>query len=180
MPRYFFKCHDCLSVIAQEQDTKKTFDVLRPLCACGATEPMDCMGRVTTPGYISQDALQVPCNSRCTFATGPHCDCPCNGENHGTGRLVEITKPAEGQPRVKAVDQKALAVAQAFRAAQAQAKAALEAKYRAIIEAKQTRWLSPHEFQQYLGAAQAYRAYHAARKGLIQKTRLAKLEALCH
>ena len=29
------------------------------------------------------------CNAACMFATGPDCDCPCNGRNHQAGFRCE-------------------------------------------------------------------------------------------
>lgn len=53
--------------------------------------PRGCIAPYTkaTPLYIVCKSVQghvneaVPCNSKCTSATGPHCECRCGGANHG-------------------------------------------------------------------------------------------------
>jgi len=54
-------------------------------------------------GMVKQNRLfnlfaDVPCDGRCTNATGPNCDCSCNGHNHGTQRIVEKSRDAGSIP----------------------------------------------------------------------------------
>lgn len=57
---------------------------------------VDCNGAMLTiigerlEGTVS---YEVPCNEKCTSATGPKCECSCGGENHGSNRVVEVWHP---------------------------------------------------------------------------------------
>jgi hypothetical protein len=80
--RWYLRCSDCLSVAVVES-------VERPQKhRCGA-----CDGTWEVLGHVEKNwrgasRLNVgsigviPCDSRCTYAQGPSCDCPCGGENH--------------------------------------------------------------------------------------------------
>lgn len=75
---YYHKCNDCLTAFSS---TESKVDV----CDCG--------GSVFFMGVVQGDKYQkienkAPCDGRCTHASGPMCDCQCNGTNHGTGKLV--------------------------------------------------------------------------------------------
>jgi len=90
-PLYYHKCNDCLTPFSS---TERHID----LC--------DCDGAVTFMGQVQGDAYiltanKPACDGRCTHASGPHCDCACNGANHGSGRVVQ-TIIKEG--KVKAID----------------------------------------------------------------------------
>ena len=116
--RWFFRCSDCLSVVAAD------LDAMPPRTAdCGAcdgfrtVEVMGRMKRTAIPYLVTGVDERSPCDARCTHARGPSCDCSCNGKNHGSGLLVEIEHTA-GIPRLRAVDSvKARAFAEEWRAA---------------------------------------------------------------
>lgn len=98
--RYMYRCHDCLAVSAVDGVLVDR----RARCDCGGT--VECLGYVRDTGrrYLARDSFDVPCDHRCTGATGPNCDCSCRGENHGTGRVVTVVVDAGGVPRLRAGD----------------------------------------------------------------------------
>src|SRR3990167_5830002 len=114
--RWFFRCSDCLSVVAADLDAMppRTAD-----CgACDGFRTIEVMGRMkrTAIPYLVTGG-----DARCTHARGPSCDCSCNGKNHGSGLLVEIEHTA-GIPRLRAVDSaKARAFAEEWRGARGSA-----------------------------------------------------------
>ena len=93
----YYKCiGDCLGVVAVECS-------LEPGDRCSV-----CGGKFYFMGQVHQDKLvkhedRVPCNSLCTHATGPRCDCRCGGENHGTGRVV-VRLVVNGIPHIPMYD----------------------------------------------------------------------------
>ena len=90
--RYYWRCGDCLEIFAVEGWNNKM------LCDCGGTCEM--MGQVQ--GVRIVDLKHVcPCDGRCTGARGPSCDCPCGGENHGTGKLVEVIRDLGPIPKAR-------------------------------------------------------------------------------
>jgi hypothetical protein len=100
--RFFYRCEDCLTVVATNKEimaTRNERGYLR-YAICGA-----CEGRIEFMGRVERERLwttghECPCDGRCTGASGPSCDCQCGGKNHGTGRVVEVEKCAGGLPRV--------------------------------------------------------------------------------
>jgi hypothetical protein len=124
--RWFLRCVDCLAVSAVEQDpvqahywqglkTHATNNA--PMCECGGRNEI--MGRVGSKDRFTALSLRCPCDSRCTNATGPNCDCSCAGVNHGTNRVVCVKVDAGGIPRTQAANVEA---ANEFRAAKEAAK----------------------------------------------------------
>lgn len=98
--RHFFRCFDCLSVFATENnyDTESQF----PKCPCGGKTLY--MGPVTkTPIY---NLSEMPaCDGRCTEAKGNSCNCVCGGLNHGTGKVIEIKNRIDiNEPKIKGID----------------------------------------------------------------------------
>ena len=47
------------------------------VCSCGNQYPMIDRIKGRTTEHV--------CDSRCTHAKGPNCDCSCGGKNHGSG-----------------------------------------------------------------------------------------------
>jgi hypothetical protein len=92
--RWYYKCRDCLTVSATEVELKaewKRDHWETALCGlCGGQ--VDCMGKVGRSGRLSTTETLCACDDRCTHATGPHCDCQCGGENHGTKRVVTVNR----------------------------------------------------------------------------------------
>jgi len=123
--RWYIRCTDCLTVSAVDAEPHGA------RCACGGA--IESMGRVTRWGRLGRDTLDVPCDARCTNATGPRCDCPCGGENHGTRRLVTVTQDAGGIPQVSALRPE---LAETYRQLRDDARAALRARYGDVLERK--------------------------------------------
>jgi len=77
---HFWRCKSCLNVFT-------TFGKYRELrCGCSPDQDYGCeyLGKVEdTTSFNLEDAC--PCDSRCTGAQGPKCDCSCGGINHGKG-----------------------------------------------------------------------------------------------
>lgn len=93
MTRYFTRCSDCCAVQAIEADRFPA----KLTCDCGGT--VTNMGQVLGQKLV-QFQSRTPCDARCTHATGPKCDCPCRGDNHGTQRVVTVQIDQGGIPRI--------------------------------------------------------------------------------
>jgi hypothetical protein len=90
--RHFVRCPICLAVAAIDERLHE----LR----CGICEtPMEYMGRVEQDRLV-RDELRTPCDDRCTFARGPHCDCKCGGKNHGSKLTVVVRRDCGPLPVV--------------------------------------------------------------------------------
>ena len=90
--RWFYRCCDCLTVSAADQNLEQKWDRTHwaPAATCGACGgPVENMGRVEGPRLV-KDAELCPCDMRCTHAQGPKCSCKCGGENHGSGCMVPV------------------------------------------------------------------------------------------
>lgn len=106
--RWMYRCTDCLAVSAIDgplhyytlhDSTGRPNGTLPGVrCECGGTAKS--IGRVKSKRLMF-DTRQVPCDSRCTNAPGPSCDCSCKGHNHGTHRLVDVEVDAGGIPRLR-------------------------------------------------------------------------------
>lgn len=141
MARHFFRCLDCLSVAAVDNPVPDRGWRQRYTIECGACGGLlDHMGEVSGRSLI-QRRTGCPCDGRCTGAIGPNCECSCGGENHGTGRLVEIIKGVGPVPvaKIKLCDE-AKKIAEEWRAA----KRNIEAAIVEIVD--DGRWLPESEF----------------------------------
>lgn len=74
------------------RSTERVIELDDDFCCpfCGGTRNK-LMGRVEKQWAILV-RHDVPCDARCTNASGPSCDCSCSGEHHGTGRVIPIYK----------------------------------------------------------------------------------------
>ena len=96
---HYWRCDTCLTVIATKEEVKA--------CACsGAFAYMGYVHR--DPKVLLRPEIACACNTLCTDAAGPCCNCACGGINHGTGRYVEIIKEVGLPTRLGSVTQKAL------------------------------------------------------------------------
>jgi hypothetical protein len=163
--RHYYKCADCLSVVA-------TADKVTPAPDCGL-----CGGAVEYMGEVGRDwsGLQKTrtvsvCDCRCTNAAGPRCDCQCGGVNHGSGRVVEVHYPAGDKPKLRIPPRaEALRVAEEWRAAYASAKA----RYSELSAKKYGGvYLSAEEFNKWCRIGYALRE---ARGLHTHKARMARL-----
>jgi hypothetical protein len=66
---------------------------------CGA-----CNGPIESMGPVRLDLARMgtltTCDARCTMASGPSCNCQCQGANHGTGIRVGVAVQSGGLVRV--------------------------------------------------------------------------------
>lgn len=177
--RHFYRCADCLSVVATE--TRVEYRDERGWLRhglCGA-----CGGRMEYMGQVERDRLvriehQCPCDARCTSALGPRCDCRCGGANHGSNRVVAVTVDAGGIPTMH-VGPKALSKAQAYRQLVNSVRQAIEARYGRVIEAKRRgEYLSWPDFSAYLSGTWFVRQLHAAMELRTHAGRNRRLQAL--
>ena len=128
------------------------------------------MGRVGSGSRLYKTETRCACDSRCTGATGPKCDCECGGANHGTNRVVEVNVSCGNAPVAVMPDNaKAMAVATEFRAALAPVEDELAALY---ARQRAGEWLPSHTFDR-LRTLQSLR--HRARKS---KTHAARMKML--
>lgn len=104
--RHFYRCRSCCHVLAVEGklETEVTERGARLKVRCLCDGNLELMGRVSRKPGLVLDSERCACDSRCTNAPGPSCECRCGGENHGTGRVVPIEIDAGGVPRLVAED----------------------------------------------------------------------------
>ena len=81
MTKLYVRCILCLEPCVIDETVKWR------TATCGA-----CGGKFELMGYIKgfevvQPELRCVCDDRCVNALGPHCDCKCEGANHGAGLL---------------------------------------------------------------------------------------------
>lgn len=136
-PRHFYRCTLCLSVACTEKKISTYVDEAgwTRHGKCGACDGnLEYLGE-TKGDHLTQVQYLCPCDSRCTNAPGPNCDCRCGGENHGTGRLVAVEVDAGGVPRLK-VTPEARKVADEFIALRDTVWDAYDAKYGDVNEMK--------------------------------------------
>lgn len=91
--RWFVRCPLCLSVSAITE--RLPYGARCGLC----TGTLEIMGQVDRDRLIREED-RTPCDERCTNARGPHCDCRCGGEHHGTKRIVRIVTDCGPVPTV--------------------------------------------------------------------------------
>lgn len=100
--RWFIRCRSCLLVAAldgQPDFCPAKGRRLNMLCsACNGQ--IEIMGRVYRDERLVTDSSRCPCDTRCTSAKGPNCDCSCGGKNHGSNLLVQVVVDAGPIPVV--------------------------------------------------------------------------------
>ena len=169
--RYFLRCKDCLSVTVVVADREPAGHV------CGA-----CGGMVESLGAVRQEHLwhpefRVPCDARCTSATGPNCNCMCKGENHGSNRIVEVQVDTGTVPTVtpKNIEQ-AKQWADEYRTAKGLVDAAIKTKYGRAMARKEAGEHIPDD--EFYGMRWAYERFNKAKKLRSHKGRLKALADL--
>jgi hypothetical protein len=150
--KHFYRCSDCLSVVTT---TSKIHPVQFPPTYsfsygdCGA-----CGGRMEYLGEVCRDSLvrrelRVPCDARCTNAIGPHCECQCGGENHGSHRLVEVVVETGKAPRFR-VPENARARAEEYRELLRAVRSAHDARFGRVYQLKRNGvYLSPPDWYHF-------------------------------
>ena len=150
-PRHYYRCVDCLSVAAADQETKYYDPAVNRFAYgfCGA-----CGGRLEYMGHVHRERIYqtqyvCPCDARCTNAPGPNCSCRCGGKNHGSNLVVAVEVDAGGIPTLR-IDPKAAAKGKAYRELLAAVDAAIEARFGRVIHAKRMgEYLTGGEYSQY-------------------------------
>lgn len=108
--RWYIRCRDCLVVSCIDapvilpkgmpsSDRRRIVYATEPSGLCGI-----CGGKVESMGYVGTNSAYVQkpilytgthteckCNEKCANATGPNCDCQCDGANHGAGMAAFVT-----------------------------------------------------------------------------------------
>ena len=122
--RRYYKCSDCLSPMVTEERLDSSAE-----CFCGGS--LACMGMVKQDSHIHHEYSVTPCNTLCTDATGPNCNCSCGGKNHGVQRRADIQRDEDrGIAILTPPDRdKAVSVAAEYRAAKEAAWQRLVAKW---------------------------------------------------
>ena len=179
MTRHFWKCADCLTVVAVETEIKPTYDNrgYPHYATCGACSgEMEYIGRVERNRLVRTDHV-CPCDGRCTNATGPSCDCQCGGANHGSGVLVPVTVEIGQLPRIE-VKPDAAKRADEYRALYQQVRAAWDARYREITERKRCEYLSGGAYSLFLEGQDQWAQVRKARSLRTHAGRQKKLAAV--
>lgn len=91
--RWYVRCVHCLSVAAIEESPARNLKC--SLCK----GPIENMGRVHRDRLL-EDRVESVCDARCTSARGPKCVCHCCTANHGSGRVVTVTRDIGEEPLV--------------------------------------------------------------------------------
>lgn len=167
-PRQFYKCADCLSVVAINH---KLDPYVRNFPVCGL-----CGGKCHHMGEVKADNLvkiihRCPCDHRCTGALGPSCDCKCGGANHGTHALVQY-ETVEG--KVSRINTRpnpaALAIANEWRAAIEPLKTRLDDLYarKRIARLSERDYSEMWELGRIINIAQGYKTHKSRMETLTR------------
>lgn len=170
--RWFLRCAECLVPVALDSERRPS-DTIE--CVCGGK--LSVMGRVHR-GRVVEDRERCACDSRCTHAKGPSCDCVCGGENHGSGALVSYTVDNGAARMVTTTPEKQLARAAEFRAALADVDAAIAADTRlagALADMAAGVYIDRTSWEL---ASRVRRARSAARGCKVHGTRIKQLSRL--
>ncbi len=90
MARHFFRCTDCLAVMAVDDPSFEYGRITAATCGACDSTTFDHMGRVHMDRLITEQTA-CACDDRCTCARGPICTCSCGGKNHGKGLACTVT-----------------------------------------------------------------------------------------
>jgi len=176
--RHFYKCPNCLGVFAVEGPRVKIIiNNYRsgPQCDCGSATIW--MGRVERDRLIRKED-HCACDSRCTDATGPHCNCSCGGVNHGTHRTVQVLIDGGKVPFVHMPDvEERLRIARELKEAKEAAKARIEDRYATTLaDMRAGRWVS--DKGQWLAVRDEQRKLLKASQYLIHSKRMDALSKI--
>ena len=179
--RHYYRCIDCLSVVATEaaiQPVQVPPSYVRSYGTCDA-----CEGRIEYLGRVQGENLQktewrVPCDSRCTNALGPNCDCQCGGINHGSHRVVEVVIETGNVPRVM-IPPDARTKAETYRILYASVREAHSTRYGRVIDLKREgRYLNVADWMLFQEGVRIGSRILAARELRTHSARNKKLDAI--
>jgi hypothetical protein len=159
--RHFYRCNDCLTVMATDEEIKRTADErgFMRYGVCAACDGwISYMGRVEHHRVWHTEHV-CPCDGRCTGASGPSCDCQCGGVNHGSGMLVPVDKSGP-MPRFMAPPDARRKAEEYTRLCDA-FETAWQAKYGDIV-ARKSAGEYIRNFSFYLEALEEWKAYNKA------------------
>lgn len=158
--RWFYRCLDCLSVVATEQSPMIDRRTGRGSEVCGLCGGgMESMGRVERDRLVT-DSERCACDDRCTYATGPKCNCKCGGENHGTKRTVAVRVDHGVFPVLCVPDSsKARQIAEEWRSALVPVLAVRDA----IISRKNAGWIPRSDYDRMMDLCRIVSRARAAR-----------------
>lgn len=179
--RHFYRCADCPSVVATEVKIRP-FQT-PPSYAYSFGECSACGGRIEYMGEVCRDhlvrrELRVPCDARCTGATGPHCECQCGAENHGTNRLVEVVVETGKLPRFM-VSSDAMAKGEAYRDLLRAVRNAHDGRFGRVFQLKRNGvYLNPTDWYRFCEGQHINSQILAAREPRSHAARNRKLSAI--
>jgi len=178
-PRHFYRCADCLTVVAVADRLEEIYDDRRgrvPKAICDACEGgIEYLGETVADSFLQKQTGWRPiCDARCTGARGPSCDCHCGGKNHGSGIVVPVYThgpiPRVGTPKAGA------ARAIEYRQLCEQFKAEWSKAFQPLGDRRKAgEWLNPDEFRKWnrgiqilanFRHAKGMRAHHARNKSI--------------
>jgi len=180
--KFFYRCEDCLTVAVTLEKlpgviVNHNSGVYRyATCdACGGN--CEYMGQVQGTSLV-HTAYACACDGRCTGALGPSCDCSCGGENHGTGRVVEVVTSGQGLPRLM-TPKDAAVKAETFRALYALVNDAWKGRYGYVTKLKAAGdYLGGGNYGTYLEGQQARKLMLKAKSMATHGGRNKRLKAL--
>lgn len=169
--RWFYRCPDCLSVMAADGNP-----YARLACACGC-ESCEKMGKVQRARLVTETE-RCPCDDRCTCALGPSCNCRCGGENHGAGLVSVVEQQDAGAvPVISPPDPAAIERGRAWRAAVEAAEKGVRARFPGWARKNAGEYVSDKEFRDYLAGRDAMKRLRAIEGMRVRKTRETKMQA---
>ena len=179
--RHYYRCADCLSVVAadakiQPVQIPPSYSYSHGECgACGGR--IECLGEVCRDHLVRRE-LCVPCDARCTGAIGPHCECQCGGENHGSHRVVEVVVETGKLPRVM-VPGDARAKGEAYRELLRAVRTAHDTRFGRLFQLKRNGiYLSPPDWYRFCEGQHFNQQILAARELRSHAARNRKLSAI--
>ena len=161
MNRHYIRCVDCLAIACTTEIPESW------LCSCGGQ--IEYMGKVTRD-LLTRTVNTTPCDHRCTGANWPNCDCKCNGENHGTGKMIDKTYDMGSIPVVKIGNQ---SIAGEWRELATRVPDIIHAAYPEIAQKNNGKWVA--NWSRYLEGMSLFRTYHDARKLRQHSLRVKKI-----
>jgi hypothetical protein len=178
MNRHYYRCVDCLTVMAAEVKLPYLQGSWRYHAICDA-----CGGKVEYMGEVHRDRLtvtqhQTPCDDRCTHARGPSCDCKCGGKNHGSHLTVAVRLDAGAIPHLETPDPaRARLAAEQYRARAQRVQQAINDRYGRVMDLKRAGvYLDGGDYGHWCRGAEAQRALNAARQLRTHAGRNKRLE----
>jgi len=169
LKRYFYRCRDCLTVVANESEHP-----VKP-AACDACEgSIECLGRVVPSG--KRAAKSTPCDYRCTNARGPNCDCVCGGRNHGSWADVRFNSSTP-VPRLM-IPKSAAEHSIQFWARCRDVEREWKQVYGEISDRMGARYLDADDYKRYVAGVKVWNRYQYTKKLRSHAGRMKRLNSI--